>query len=184
MDIQTLKLNLVSKIINIEKTSLLIEINKILQKENKTDWWDKLPVEVQESIMEGMDDIQKGDVFTHEQVIQEAKQKYGFWYGSNLVGKSQNYIFFKVLDYLEKNWNKSEIIQFSRKTEIVIQAIQKNPGIFVFSSKHKNIWRAIVDKNNSFFYQVDKKNRRILLLTFFDNRQNPETLKFDSNENI
>ncbi len=78
MDIQTLKLNLVSKIINIEKTSLLIEINKILQKENKTDWWDKLPVEVQESIMEGMDDIQKGDVFTHEQVIQEAKQKYGF----------------------------------------------------------------------------------------------------------
>jgi predicted transcriptional regulator len=77
MDIQTLKLNLVSKIINIEKTSLLIEINKILQKENKKDWWDKLPVEVQESIMEGMDDIQKGDVFTHEQVIQEAKQKYG-----------------------------------------------------------------------------------------------------------
>jgi predicted transcriptional regulator len=78
MDIQTLKLDLVSKIINIEKTSLLIEINKILQKENKTDWWDKLPVEVQDSIMEGMDDIQKGDVFTHEQVIQEAKQKYGF----------------------------------------------------------------------------------------------------------
>ena len=78
MDIQTLKLNLVSKIIDIEKTSLLIEINKILQKETKTDWWDKLPEEVQESIMEGMEDIQKGDVFTHEQVIQEAKQKYGF----------------------------------------------------------------------------------------------------------
>jgi len=78
MDIQTLKLNLVSKIIDIEKTSLLIEINKMLQKETKTDWWDKLPEEVQESIMEGMGDIQKGDVFTHEQVIQEAKQKYGF----------------------------------------------------------------------------------------------------------
>ena len=78
MDIQTLKLNLVSKIMNIEKTSLLIEINKILQKENNLDWWDKLPVEVQESIMDGMDDIQKGDVYTHEQVIQEAKQKYGF----------------------------------------------------------------------------------------------------------
>ena len=78
MDIQTLKLDLVSKIINIEKPSLLIEINKILQKENKTDWWDKLPEEVQESIMEGMDDVQKGDVFTHEQIIQEAKQKYGF----------------------------------------------------------------------------------------------------------
>jgi len=78
MDIQSLKLDLVSKIINIEKPALLIQINKILQKENKTDCWDKLPEEVKESTLEGMDDIQKGNVFTHEQVIQEAKQKYGF----------------------------------------------------------------------------------------------------------
>lgn len=78
MDIQTLKLDLVSKIINIEKPALLIEINKILQKENKTDWWDKLPEEVQESILEGMDNVQKGNVYTHENIMQEAKQKYGF----------------------------------------------------------------------------------------------------------
>lgn len=78
MDIQTLKLDLVSKIINIEKPALLIEINKILQKENKTDWWDKLPEEVQESILEGMDNVQKGNVYSHENIMQEAKQKYGF----------------------------------------------------------------------------------------------------------
>ncbi len=78
MDIQTLKLNLVSKIINTERPSLLIEINEIFQKENKTDWWDELPEEVQESILSGIEDIRKGNVFSHEQVIQEAKQKYGF----------------------------------------------------------------------------------------------------------
>ena len=78
MDIQTLKLDLVSKIINIEKPALLIEINKILQNENKTDWWDKLPEEVQESILEGMDNVQKGNVYSHENIMQEAKQKYGF----------------------------------------------------------------------------------------------------------
>ncbi len=78
MDIQTLKLDLVSKIINTEKPTLLLKINKILQKENKTDWWDKLPREVQESILEGMDNVKNGNVFTHEQVVQEAKQKYGF----------------------------------------------------------------------------------------------------------
>ena len=72
-------------------------------------------------------------------------------------------------------------MQFSKKTEIVIQAIQKNPGIFSCSSAHKNIRRAIIDKNNSLFYQVDKKNRKIYLLTFFDNRQNPENLKFEHN---
>jgi len=78
MDIQTLKLDLVSKIVSTENSSLLLKVNKIFQKENKTDWWDKLPEEVQESILYGMEDVQKNDVFTHEQVIQEAKQKYGF----------------------------------------------------------------------------------------------------------
>ncbi|MBU3928134.1 MAG: hypothetical protein KKB74_10040 [Bacteroidetes bacterium] len=78
MDIQSLKLDLISKIMSIDKPALLIEINKILQKENKTDWWDNLPLEVQESILEGLTDIQNGNVLTHEQVMQEAKQKYGF----------------------------------------------------------------------------------------------------------
>ncbi len=78
MDIQTLKLDLVSKIISIDKPAILIEINKILQKEFKTDWWDQLPEEVQESILEGMDDVQKGNIFSHEQIMQEAKQKYDF----------------------------------------------------------------------------------------------------------
>ena len=78
MDIQSLKLDLVLKIINIEKPTLLLEINKILQKESKTDWWDNLPMEVQESIMEGLENVKNGNVYTHEQVVQEAKQKYGF----------------------------------------------------------------------------------------------------------
>jgi plasmid stabilization system protein ParE len=39
--------------------------------------------------------------------------------------------YFSVLEYLEKNWSKTEIIRFSRRTESVIQAIQKNPGLFV-----------------------------------------------------
>lgn len=78
MDIQSLKLDLISKIMSIDKPTLLIEINKILQKQNKTDWWDNLPLEVQESILEGLTDIQNGNILTHEQVMQEAKQKYGF----------------------------------------------------------------------------------------------------------
>jgi len=87
--------------------------------------------------------------------------------------------YFKVLDYLLQNWTKREIITFSRKTDLIIRAIQKNPAIFASSSKHKNIRRAIIDRNNSLFCTVDKKNGNIFLLTFFDNRQNPEGLKFD-----
>ena len=41
-------------------------------------WTDQLPFEVQDSIIEGIHDIEDGKAFTHDQVIQEAKQKYGF----------------------------------------------------------------------------------------------------------
>lgn len=66
--------------------------------------------------------------------------------------------------------------QFSQRTEIVIRALKKNPEIFKQSEKHTNIRRAIIDKNNSLFYQVDAVNQKLYLLSFFDNRQNPEKL--------
>ena len=78
MDIQTLKLDLVQKILNAKNSTLLVKINTILQKDVEKDWWDQLPEEVQDSILEGIQDIDQGKVFTHDQVIQEAKQKYGF----------------------------------------------------------------------------------------------------------
>lgn len=87
--------------------------------------------------------------------------------------------FFNVLDYLDKNWTKREILQFNKRTEIIIQAIRKNPGIFPVSTKHRKIRKAIVDKNNSFFYSFDLNSKKIYLLTFFDNRQNPKNLKHD-----
>ncbi len=78
MDIPALKLDLVQKILNTKNPSLLNKINTIQKKQVEKDWWDQLPFEVQDSIIEGIHDIEDGKVFTHDQVIQEAKQKYGF----------------------------------------------------------------------------------------------------------
>ena len=78
MDIQALKLNLVERIIQTEKPSVLLKISNILQNNTEEDWWEKLPKEVQESVMEGLRDVENGNTFTHERVMQEAKQKYGF----------------------------------------------------------------------------------------------------------
>ena len=89
------------------------------------------------------------------------------------------FTFFKVLEYLEKNWSQKEIIQFYNRTEIVLRAIKTNPGIFAVSHKNKQVRRALIDKNNSLFYQVDSYNNKIYLLTFFDNRQNPKDLKLN-----
>ena len=81
--------------------------------------------------------------------------------------------FFKILDYLNVNWTQKEMIQFSQRTIITINAIKKNPGIFPVSMKNKEIRKAIVDSNNVFFYKIDTYHQKIFLLTFFDCRQDP-----------
>lgn len=78
MDIQALKIDIVQKILSTNNPGLLSRVNTILKKEVDKDWWDQLPLEVQDSILEGIHDIEEGNIFTHDQVIQEAKQKYGF----------------------------------------------------------------------------------------------------------
>jgi hypothetical protein len=78
MDIQALKIDLVEKIIKTEKKSLLIKISELIQTEKSGDWWEQLPPEIQESIMDGFNNIKEGNVYTHEQVIQEAKERYGY----------------------------------------------------------------------------------------------------------
>ena len=78
MDIQALKIDLAQKILKTQTPAILSKVNSIFQKEGEKDWWDQLPQEVQDSIFEGIQDIEEGKVFTHDQVIQEAKQKYGF----------------------------------------------------------------------------------------------------------
>jgi len=78
MDIQALKIDLVEKIIRTENQSVLIKIGELLQKEKSEDWWEQLPSEIQESILDGVNDVQEGNVYTHQQVIQEAREKYGY----------------------------------------------------------------------------------------------------------
>jgi plasmid stabilization system protein ParE len=84
--------------------------------------------------------------------------------------------FLRILDYLDENWTKKEIIQFNERTQIVIGAIIKNPGIFPGSTKNKEIRKAYIDKNNSLFYKIDLLSKKIYLLTFFDSRQDPRKL--------
>ena len=88
--------------------------------------------------------------------------------------------YLNVLDYLSENWTQREMVQFTKRREIVLRAIEKNLIIFASSLKHKAIRRAVIDKNNSCFYTVDQYNMKIFLITFFDNRQNnTEKLKFE-----
>lgn len=85
--------------------------------------------------------------------------------------------YFIVMDYLTAYWSKREVLQFMNRVEMVIKALKKNPRMYVASKHNKNIRKAFVDKNNSFFYSVNTYQKRLTLLTFYDNRQDPGKFK-------
>lgn len=78
MDIQTLKIELAQKILKSNKSDLLRKVDQLFNMENNEDWWEELPDEIQDSITMGLKDAEEGRVLTHEQVVQEAREKYGF----------------------------------------------------------------------------------------------------------
>ena len=75
--------------------------------------------------------------------------------------------FYSVIEYLNENWTKKEMIQFSQRTLITINAIRKNPGIFPASARNQKIRKAIVDKNNSFYYKIDDNNQKNIPFNVF-----------------
>ena len=82
--------------------------------------------------------------------------------------------YFSILDYLSENWTQKEINQFINRVELVLKAIRRNPYLFSASTVNKKVRRAFIDKNNSLFYSLNTNERSIVLLTLYDNRQDPK----------
>ncbi len=77
--------------------------------------------------------------------------------------------------YLEENWSERELMNLSLEIENTLRLISDNPKIFPIS-KEKKIRRVVVKKFNTLYYRASK-NKRIEILSFFSNRQNPNKIK-------
>ncbi len=86
--------------------------------------------------------------------------------------------YFKVLDYLEEAWTKNEVQNFADEVEKVLNQIAENPGMFEASRKKKNIRKAYITRHNTLYYRIKPIKKELELLTFWDNRQNPEKLMY------
>ncbi len=86
--------------------------------------------------------------------------------------------FSKVLEYLNENWGIREVENFINQTDIVLKGIAKNPQMFVESTKKNSVYKGFITKHNSLFYRVKPQKKEILLLTFWDNRQNQKKRKY------
>lgn len=79
MEILSLKEKLICRINSADKKSLLVidQILDHLELQNK-DFFDTLPSEIQELLIESIKQIENGQTYTHEQVREMTVERYGF----------------------------------------------------------------------------------------------------------
>jgi plasmid stabilization system protein ParE len=85
--------------------------------------------------------------------------------------------FSAIINYLKSEWSEKEIRNFVRKTLKLLGQITENPKMFKASGVEE-IRKAVIGRHNSLFYLIDEKEGNIILLSFWDNRQNPANLKY------
>ena len=76
-----------------------------------------------------------------------------------------------TIDYLETNWTKRELRNFSAKLDHTIELISKTPELFPCSIEKSAIRKAVVEKHNNLYYRVNNENVEVISL--FSNRKNP-----------
>ena len=86
--------------------------------------------------------------------------------------------YFKVLDYLAENWTKREVTNFMNEVESLLTQITDNPEMFQASRKKKNVRKALITKHNTLYYRIKPRNKELELITFWDNRQDPQKLAY------
>ena len=82
----------------------------------------------------------------------------------------------RIIEYLEQRWTQKEIKKFARLLDKQLNIIKDNPLIFPQSNKSEGIRKSVLSKQTSIYYKVEEN--KIYLLTLFDNRQDPNRLKF------
>ncbi len=82
----------------------------------------------------------------------------------------------EIIFYLEDNWSSKVSYEFLEKCFLSIELISKFPSIGIQSEKDKNVRKFLITKQNALYYGLEKNT--ILLLNFFDTRQDPGKSKF------
>lgn len=80
------------------------------------------------------------------------------------------------VDYLLVEWGDQVCSDFILRVDEVIERIRSNPNIYPLVSKNDQIHRCVIVKQITLYYRIVSP-AQIDLLTFWNNFQNPESLK-------
>jgi len=84
--------------------------------------------------------------------------------------------FDQVLKYLVDEWGENVSRAFVRKVNDFLDIFSEFPEIGTVENAERNIRGFVIVKLLTVFYKIKKE--KIIVLNFFDNRQNPKRKKF------
>lgn len=82
--------------------------------------------------------------------------------------------FFHIKEFISTKWSENIAAEFEIKTLKILDLLSRHPQMFPLMDKKRNIRRCLITKQTSMYYRIDENE--IFIITFFDNRQNPETM--------
>lgn len=85
--------------------------------------------------------------------------------------------YFEVLENLDKYWTSKEIGVFHRLTEENLLQITSRKTLHPRIDTNSEIRRIIIHPHVTLFYKIDEVENHLVLITFFNNRMNPGSLK-------
>ncbi len=78
-----------------------------------------------------------------------------------------------IIDYLEKEWSEKEVSNFVFRVHNKLILLGVQPAIGRVHKKKYKIHKTLVHKNISLVYHIRQLRKEIVLLSFWDNRQDP-----------
>lgn len=85
----------------------------------------------------------------------------------------------KLNDYLIEKWGVGARDRFFQKLDQKISQISSQPKSCPQSTELKGLYKCVVTKQSTFFYRILANTSEIEIVTVFDTRQNPDSLKTD-----
>jgi plasmid stabilization system protein ParE len=82
------------------------------------------------------------------------------------------------IQHLLDEWTEKEVKSFVLQTEYVISRLQEHPESYHPSLKNKKVRRARLNKYITLYYRYYASRREIVLLSFWNVKQDPGKLKY------
>ena len=87
-----------------------------------------------------------------------------------------NHKFDTILNYLEGEWDEKVTSNFVKRVYDFLDLLAEFPELGTIENQTKNIRGFTIVKQVSLIYKI--KGNKIILLNFFDNRQDPKKKRF------